>query len=150
MKWWGLATELLVQFVKILSMSNFCPSFVLGKCFFMVLSIVLKFFPIFVHIGQLGQILDKNWTKLGHLLKNCLNSIRTHILMQHHICYPIVLEHHDNQISTLVKVLDVPTDQWQLIKWSQLNLWKQSFPILIWFLNFCSLDGSRKSIFCML
>ena len=63
MKCWGLATELLAQFVKIFSMSNFCPSFVicLCKCFFMVLSIVLKKFPIFVHIAHRKQ-LDKYLT----------------------------------------------------------------------------------------
>ena len=62
----------------------------------MVPSILLKICPIFVHIGRgqnLGQILDKIWTKLGHLSKNCLNFVRTDIVQEHRKGYPIFDEH---------------------------------------------------------
>ena len=42
---------------------------------------------------KLGQILDKIWTKLGHLLKNCLNFVRTDIVQEHRKGYPIFDEH---------------------------------------------------------
>ena len=42
---------------------------------------------------KLGQILDKIWTKLGHLSKNCLNFVRTDIVQEQRKGYPIFDEH---------------------------------------------------------
>ena len=111
MKCWELATELFAKFVKIVSMSNFfCPTFVKYKYMLMVLSIVLEISPIFVHFGH-RQNLDKYWTKTGQSLDACLtlNNCISNFTPSKESTLTIKYQHW-------LLLLDVPADQWHLIK----------------------------------